>query len=279
VSRGIDERLPITRLPIADYPITDYRLPITSPLPLSRPAPRGAALVSIASVVVLFAAFRLIEQFGSPDWSSPLGEATVKCVVWGVASVLVVAAAYRASPRAALEELGLWSNPLPGLALGVAATLPLIGWTTHGVHRLSEGRVVAEVLLGPFAEEVLFRGVLFRQLYRRAGRRVVRAMIVSALVFGFAHLASIDLSLLHWNLQQVWVLVGEATLGGLLFAWLTYRWNSLWPAIAVHAALNLSWDLTVSNLQDLVTITRVGGVVIVIGATLVWTRTGTRGRY
>jgi membrane protease YdiL (CAAX protease family) len=140
------------------------------------------------------------------------------------------------------------------------------------VRPLSETQFLAEVLIGPFAEEVLFRGLLFRQLYRRARRSPLRAMVVSALVFGFAHLASLDLGMSSLRLEGVWVLVGEATIGGLLFAWLTYRWNSLWPAIGVHACLNLSWDLTQTGVQDLVTLTRVAGVAIAVGATLIWAR-------
>ena len=31
--------------------------------------------------------------------------------------------------------------------------------------------------------------------------------------------------------------------GGCLFAWMTWRWQSLWPAIALHSAVNFWWDI------------------------------------
>ena len=30
-------------------------------------------------------------------------------------------------------------------------------------------------------------------------------------------------------------------------AWLVHRWRSLWPAIALHGAMNLWWDLTTTR--------------------------------
>ncbi|HEX4079390.1 MAG TPA: CPBP family intramembrane glutamic endopeptidase [Rhizomicrobium sp.] len=31
--------------------------------------------------------------------------------------------------------------------------------------------------------------------------------------------------------------------GGVLFCWLTERWNSIWPGFIIHAGLNLVWSL------------------------------------
>ena len=133
----------------------------------------------------------------------------------------------------------------------------MLAWAGGGIGRMAETRVAGEVLFGPIAEEVLFRGLLFRQLVRRAGRSPVRAMVVSAVAFGAAHLSSSTLgqcsptgstaSLYPGHWESLSALVGEATLGGLLFAWLTYRWGSIWPAIGLHSSLNLSWDLTTAR--------------------------------
>src|SRR5215831_18160705 len=115
----------MTRSP--DPPIA--RSPITrSPMTL-----RFSSAICITAVLVLFLAFRLAEQFGSPEWSSTLGEALLKFLVWGIASVFVVAIAYRTSLIAAVEELGLAANPLVGVALALASALPLLAWAYRGV--------------------------------------------------------------------------------------------------------------------------------------------------
>jgi membrane protease YdiL (CAAX protease family) len=219
--------------------------------------------------------FRVGETYGPIDWSSDVGEACLKLLVWVLPSLFLVGVVYRLSPRGALDELGLWSNPLGGYLFGLAAALPMLAWAGRGIGRIAETRVAAEVLFGPIAEEVLFRGLLFRQLVRRARRSPVRAMVVSALAFGFAHLAIFDLnSAMFFHLRDdtqflsAATLVGEATLGGLLFAWLTYRWGSIWPAIGLHSSLNLSWDLTTGTPNPAI-ITRMASVVVAIALTLI----------
>lgn len=77
-------------------------------------------------------------------------------------------------------------------------------------------------VVGPFFEEVLFRGVLFAGL--RGVARPLGAGVASALVFALA----------HGDPQAVLVL---ATLGG-LFAFLYERTGSLWPAVIAHGLWN-----------------------------------------
>ena len=59
-------------------------------------------------------------------------------------------------------------------------------------------------------------------------------------------------------------------LGGLLLAWIVYRWDSLWPAVGVHSALNLSWQLT-QNSSDVTlfaaTMMRLASITIAIYVT------------
>jgi membrane protease YdiL (CAAX protease family) len=76
-------------------------------------------------------------------------------------------------------------------------------------------------LVIPFAEELLFRGVLFGAL-RRYGP--VLAGLVSATVFGLAH---------------VWPpLVLFAFVVGVVHAWMRERSGSIWPAVISHAVVN-----------------------------------------
>jgi len=74
----------------------------------------------------------------------------------------------------------------------------------------------------PFAEELLFRGVLYGWLRQRLG--VPAAAVLSALLFSGVH-------------RIVWLIPALAVLGVLL-ALVYEKSGSLWPAVAVHALFN-----------------------------------------
>src|SRR6185436_709397 len=96
--------------------------------------------------------------------------------------------------------------------------------------------LVGAVVVSPFAEEVLFRGWLFRQLTRHSGWSPVPALLVSSLMFGLAHVSNLTYVMEPWALATA----TSAAAAGLLFGWLAWRWDSLWPAIGLHACMNLS---------------------------------------
>ena len=207
----------------------------------------------LVATVVLYGAFWVLGEFGSPILSTTVGESLLKLTVWLVPSAILVAVSWRLTPAGALRELGLMANPLAGAAVGLATAIPLLTLSVQStLLPVSVAAAVGTAIVGPFAEEVLFRGLLFRQLVLRGGTRPLVAVVISALMFGAAHISGFfDLS--HGRLgyvYDVWpypkylVEFGLTALGGVLFAWMTYRWNSLWPAIAVHACLNLSWQMT-----------------------------------
>jgi membrane protease YdiL (CAAX protease family) len=209
---------------------------------------RVAAAICLLSVAVLFTVFWIVGQLDVLQLSHEWAEGVLKVVVWVVPSLLIAFLAWDHSAGGALEELGLRSNPVTGYAFGLAAAVPtLIAWPIVGARPLFASAIVGSVLLGPLAEEVLFRGLLFRQLYRRGGLRPLRAMTVSALAFGFAHLANVDFGSVELGVPQTITpalgQVGLTALGGLLFAWVAYRWDSLWPAIGLHTFMNLSWEV------------------------------------
>jgi membrane protease YdiL (CAAX protease family) len=90
--------------------------------------------------------------------------------------------------------------------------------------------------LGPFAEELFFRGLGVRVL---ATFGVAPAVLVSALLFGLVH--------------GLLVALPTLVVFGLGLAWLRIRSRSLWPAIIAHAGYNgtgllllvLSWAVDV----------------------------------
>ncbi|MCP4650060.1 MAG: tetratricopeptide repeat protein [PVC group bacterium] len=79
------------------------------------------------------------------------------------------------------------------------------------------------VILGPLAEEMIFRGFIFSSLRRYSGIKV--AVIISAILFGAFHL-------------QITLLLPIAFMG-IVFACLFERTRSLYPAMFVHLIWNL----------------------------------------
>ncbi len=213
-------------------------------------SPRTATRFAFVSSGALYLAFWLAGNFGSPALSQPLNESLLKAALWIVPSLVIVTLAWRLSEADAVRELGLLANPLVGCAFALVTAIPIAAlWMQDRLTTPTMAAIAGTALIGPFAEEVLFRGLLFRQLVRRGCRRPVWAMAVTALIFGLAHITGfIDYSHGHWAWVQPWsmsfVELGVTAFGGLLFAWITYRWDSLWPAIGLHASLNFSWLLT-----------------------------------
>lgn len=82
---------------------------------------------------------------------------------------------------------------------------------------------VALVIIAPLAEEIIFRGFLYRALKSKA--RPVVAAIIASVIFGLAHL--------QWN-------VGVDTFVLSLFLiWVYEKTGTLWSAFALHALKNL----------------------------------------
>ncbi|NOY80999.1 MAG: CPBP family intramembrane metalloprotease [Kiritimatiellaeota bacterium] len=152
------------------------------------------------------------------------------------------AAALRLEAPGLGRRLWLLAPAVPALYLAVAALtaaaaflLARVGYTPRGTQLLRllrdgaaggwpfEFSVVTGVLvLAPFAEEVLFRGVLFEGLRRELG--TPGAAMASALLFAVCHA-------IPEQVPGLFVL-------GVFLQFLRLRTGSLWPAIWVHAGFN-----------------------------------------
>jgi hypothetical protein len=83
------------------------------------------------------------------------------------------------------------------------------------------------VLIAPFAEEVLFRGLLFPALSRRAG--ALAALLVTSLLFGAVHAG---------QLGNAWPLIGSIALVGAVLTLVRWRFHSLASSTLVHMGYN-----------------------------------------
>jgi hypothetical protein len=208
----------------------------------SFPGPLGAAgLVGAMWLVQLLLGLPLRAMLGA--------DIGIGALVWiGVGSAGIVAVAYLARRRLPLAEA---IHPAPhsvAASIGLVAPAVLLvapaifvlasfaddlvrlGFPTSDSDLLDFEQMLAGgpltmfamVIAGPLFEELLFRGIILRGLLARLP--VGRAVFVSALLFGIAHL----------NIYQ---LVG-GTLVGIPLGWLYVRFRSVLPGVFLHAAMN-----------------------------------------
>lgn len=137
--------------------------------------------------------------------------AALRGLLWGVLFILVSGAA-----QLLLTLLGVTSDQASQFPLQESGTA---------------GRVaiwVAGVVLAPVAEEIFFRGYVFRAMSARKG--YARGLVYSSVVFG----------LVHFNLAAFLPLAS----GGVLLAVSYRRAGSLWTPIVAHS-LNNAFAFTV----------------------------------
>ena len=117
--------------------------------------------------------------------------------------------------------------------IAIAAVLAALGLTSTQAQALAPdgfswvGAIGNTILVGvlvPIAEEVFFRGVLYRWLRDKWG--VAVGVVVSGIVFGAAHFEPAT--------------VVPAILLGMALALVYEKSKSLWPSILIHALNNLS---------------------------------------
>ncbi|WP_040789441.1 CPBP family intramembrane glutamic endopeptidase [Nocardia paucivorans] len=119
-----------------------------------------------------------------------------------------------------------------GLAAVVMGVLALSGvYRINGWGSASGAlAVVGSMCTVAVAEEVFFRGIVFRLLQGRWGATV--ALVVSALIFGLVHLINPDASL--------WGAIAIAVEAGLLLGAVYLATGSLWAAIGLHFGWNVA---------------------------------------
>lgn len=126
-----------------------------------------------------------------------------------------------------------------GLALGAGLFLAVIGILAAAGAYQVDGRNGWSVLLAPLTElvlvalfeEILFRGLLQRNLERALGSWA--AVAISAVIFGLAHLPNANVS---------FAAVAVTVVAGLLFAAAYLLTRRLWLAVGMHFAWNFMSD-------------------------------------
>lgn len=136
------------------------------------------------------------------------------------------------------------SRAIKGAAIGVLCSLPmLVLGLFSDESSLTRHEVLYTGLMPGFTEEVFYRAFMFGLLVQAARCPVWTTAIITGVVFGLAH---VDLTPEPGQtiLGQIGPWIGIIALGGFMYAWLFWEsgWN-LWLVIALHAGMNLWWDM------------------------------------
>jgi membrane protease YdiL (CAAX protease family) len=209
---------------------------------------RKASWVAVSATIVVW-------------WLSAVGGATRRGVVQPAASS--VGALLTLSSKVAF---GVLMAKLAWLLLQHALGLPRIGWVTAPKLVTNEATAQSFVftlflmaLLAPVAEEMLFRGALFRKWRLKLGPGT--AAVVTSVLFGLAHasaptsaLTALSLAVLYTTTRTIWAPVAAHVMNNLFAVGMAHSGRYLplavlealsdWPlqlAAAVPAAFGTFW--------------------------------------
>ena len=139
------------------------------------------------------------------------------------------------------NSLGLDKKIFKGISYGFVFSSPMIlGYTMIGELKWQwvSWISISAIFFWAAMEEVLFRGFLFGQLFKKANWRFVPAALLNAVIFGMGHLYQGN------SFEHTAGVFAITLMGGAWFAWLYIEWDSnLWVPISLHFFMNLSWQL------------------------------------
>ena len=204
-------------------------------------------LLGTGRLAVLAIVTALISSMGLPILSAIAGEIGIgENIGFWTTGVLSLSLIVFLMPKKGMWQYGWcrslnkgnWKFLIPIMLLG-AFNIPYLFWTS-GYNPVLVALFTAGFI--GFAEELAFRGYLYRALEIKLGEG--KAIVISAVAFGSFHL----INLTHAPVQDVLLQVLYAFCIGMAFAVVRAKTKSLlWPVIA-HAALNFVYELTADDL-------------------------------
>lgn len=114
----------------------------------------------------------------------------------------------------------------------------------HRLDGLDVALVVVLMLCVGFLEELIFRGFLYQAIREQSG--VTRAVVISGVTFGIGHI--VNLARGYTGEQQL-LQIAVAIAIGLVLALLVALTGSIMPGVVFHILINISGDLTATDLQ------------------------------
>lgn len=159
-----------------------------------------------------------------------------------VATCLVaIASTHVAKLKPTLAELGLGAPWGRAGVFSLVASLPMLlafALTSPLNPKMTALSVGFGCILAPFAEEMIFRGYAFGQLYGRARWGFWLSALIPSALFALGHAYQAGAPV---ELAGIFAVTG---LGSLLGCWLYLRWRgNLWVVFGLHSLMNLWWEM------------------------------------
>jgi len=200
--------------------------------------------ITVAVLIIISHVHKIISRVPAYGWlhsHRPFYVAEAIAKIGGAAAcLLAVWLMYRTDLRGVGREVGLSAPVLPAIVFALIASSPmLIGFaiTRNPTPHIALLPLLFLSILSPLVEEIEFRGFGVRQLQRATGWPFWVVVWPSVLLFGYGHVEQ------GQSLQEMAGLFFLTGAGGVTFAWLVYRWQNLWVAVALHICMNLWWEL------------------------------------
>lgn len=216
---------------------------------MSVATPRGIARFSLVRIVLAILAtcvpiaIVMVLAHQIPDKSLRAVWPQLLAAALAVAGYLAYVRRIEVRRADELGVQGLWRELAAGMALGGLLLVAILGvLAAAGSYRIlgvgSADRLLkaaAEMALVALAEEIVFRGVLFRIPERALGTRF--ALLLSGVLFALAHLPNENVTMLA---------IANTAMAGLLFSAAYLVTRRLWLPIGLHFAWNFLSDAVFS---------------------------------
>jgi len=198
------------------------------------------ALLTIAAFVLAKNGGKLLRLFDAyAALDTELRSTIYKCC-WYVVFPLLVLGLFHGFKKM-MAEAGLADRAVVGIRTGFVGTLPMLlgaGLLVGFKMELDPVAILTGCLLAAVGEELLYRAMLFGQLFRHARWGFLWAGMANAVIFGMGHL---------YQGNDPATLIGiflVTFMGALWFSWLYVEWGyNLWVPMSYHFFMNLSWTI------------------------------------
>ena len=199
------------------------------------------AVISMLAFVAIDHLGDLLHQFNLRRFMPWLLVLAIRNSLEVSSAIIGVMLAHGSGFKNALRELGMTAPARRAIVFALIVTSPMLIAFAVGFHlnpKMSFLSVVVGCFIAPFAEEVIFRAYLFKQLYHRARLGFWLSALIPSVLFALGHVYQ---SSSPMELAGILAVTG---IGSVIACWLFMRWQyNLWVVVSLHVAMNLWWEV------------------------------------
>ena len=206
--------------------------------------PRSRTWYAVISILVFVAIDHLgdlLHQFNLRRFMPWLLVLAIRNSLEVCSSIIGVMLAHGSGLKNALRELGMTAPAGRAIAFAAIVTSPMLIAFALGFHlnpKMTFLSVAVGCFIAPFAEEVIFRAYLFKQLYQRARLGFWLSALIPSVLFALGHVYQSS------NPMELAGILAVTGIGSIISCWLFMRWRyNLWVIVGLHVGMNLWWEV------------------------------------